>query len=106
MVTCLQPILTSGLRGDIVKYYKAIENGYIKAVGTGSIGEEITETEYRTTINTIKCKPTAPSGYSYRLTVDLEWELYELPPVEVEEDPELSDSEALAIIVNGGADNA
>lgn len=103
MVTCLQPILTSGLRGDNVKYYKVIENRYIKAVGTGSIGEEITETEYRTIINTIKRKPTAPSGYSYRLTVDLEWELYKLPVGEETEDPELSDSEALEIIVNGGA---
>ncbi len=45
-------------------------------------GEEITESEYNAIYNMILNKPTAPIGYDYRLTKELEWELYELPPVE------------------------
>ena len=67
---------------------------------------EITSEKYNEILTLFRNCPIAPDGYGYRLTESLEWELYELPPVEVEEDPELSDSEALEIIVNGGADNA
>ncbi len=64
---------------------------------------EITPEQYNEILDMLRNRPTAPEGYGYRLTESLEWELYELPPVGVEEDPELSDSEALEIIVNGGA---
>lgn len=47
-------------------------------------GEEITEAEYNNILEIIKNKPIAPEGYDYRLTVDLQWELYELSPVEEE----------------------
>lgn len=47
-------------------------------------GKEITEAEYNRIKAIIDNRPTAPNGYGYRLTVDLEWELYELP-VEEEE---------------------
>ena len=67
---------------------------------------EITAAKYNEIMGMLRNRPTDPDGYGYRLTESLEWELYELPLVEVEEDPELSDSEALEIIVNGGADNA
>lgn len=67
---------------------------------------EITPEQYNEIMDMLRNRPTAPDGYGYRLTESLEWELYELPLVEVEEDPELSDSEALDIIVNGGAGNA
>lgn len=67
---------------------------------------EITAAKYNEIMGLLRNRPTVPDGYGYRLTESLEWELYELPPVEVEEDPELSDSETLEIIVNGGADNA
>lgn len=63
---------------------------------------EITAEQYTKIMSMLRNRPTAPDGYGYRLTESLEWKLYELPPVEVEEDPELSDSEALEIIVNGG----
>ena len=45
-------------------------------------GEEITEAEYNRIKSIIDNRPTAPSGYGYRLTADLEWELYELPIIE------------------------
>lgn len=89
-----------------MKFYKTIDNGYICAIErreSYATSEEITETEYNKILGIIRNRPTAPEGYGYRLTESIEWEMYELPPVEVEEDPELSDSEALEIIVNGGA---
>ena len=47
-------------------------------------GEEITEAEYNHIKAIIDNRPTAPDGYGYRLTINLEWELYEIPPVEDE----------------------
>lgn len=64
---------------------------------------EITAEQYNEIMGLLRNRPTAPEGYGYRLTDDLQWELYELPTEEVEEDPELSAEEALNIIVNGGA---
>ena len=69
----------------IAMYYKIIQNGYIKMVGSGSLGNEITEDEYNAILKIISNKPTAPHGYGYKLTDSLEWELYELPPTETEE---------------------
>ena len=68
-------------------------------------GSEITEAEYNKIREIIRNRPTAPEGYGYRLTESLEWELYELPHAE-DTDEELTDSEALDIIVNGGGGNA
>lgn len=48
-------------------------------------GEEITETKYNEILTMLHNRPTAPEGYAYRLTENLEWELYEVP---VEEEPE------------------
>lgn len=64
--------------------------------------QEITHEEYDRIRSMIAEKPAAPEGFGYRLTDGLEWELYELPTVE-ETDVEISDSEALDIIL-GGAD--
>lgn len=47
-------------------------------------GEEITADEYQRILSIIDNRPTAPEGYGYRLTVGLEWELYELPTEETE----------------------
>lgn len=52
-------------------------------------GEKITETEYDNILQIIRSKPTAPDGYDYRLTEDLEWELYELP-ISIFEDSEIA----------------
>ena len=67
---------------------------------------KITAEKYNEILTLLRNRPTAPDGYGYRLTESLDWELYELTPVEAEEDPELSDEEALDIIVNGGGGNA
>ena len=89
-----------------MRYYKQISNGGLFAIGIGNKGgEEITADQYDEILTMLRNRPTAPEGYGYRLTESLEWELYELPLVEeVEEDPELSDSEVLSIIVNGGTE--
>lgn len=62
--------------------YKYINNGYIIGVGTGAgAGDKITEDEYNKILDKINNRPTAPEGFTYRLTTALEWELCELPPV-------------------------
>ena len=61
-------------------------------------GEEITETQYNEILFMLRNAPVAPNGFAYRLTKELEWELYELPPVE---EPELTADEALDIILGG-----
>ena len=62
-------------------------------------GEEITETEYNEILSMLRSRPEAPEGYAYRLTKDLVWEQYELPPEE--NDPELSEAEMLEILLGG-----
>ena len=62
-------------------------------------GEEITETQYEEILSMLRSRPEAPEGYAYRLTKDLVWEQYELPPEE--NDPELSEAEMLEILLGG-----
>lgn len=63
-------------------YGKYINDSYIVGVGTGAgAGSEITEDEYNKILDKINNRPTAPEGFTYRLTTALEWELCELPPV-------------------------
>lgn len=70
-------------------YEKYINDNYIVGVGTGGdIGSEITEDEYNKILDKINNRPTAPEGFTYRLTTALEWELVELPPIENNEDSE------------------
>lgn len=82
-----------------MRYYKIIIDGYLVAIGTGAGGEEITEDEYNNLREVIHNKPTAESGFDYRLREDLTWEKYELPPVP--DDDELTAEEALDIITGG-----
>ncbi len=85
-----------------MRYWKATENGYIVTVGTGGSGAgEITKEEYTKIRDAMFAMPPPPKGYSYHLREDMTWEMYELPPKEKDPDPELSDAEALAIIVGG-----
>ena len=56
-------------------------------------GAEITEAEYNHIKSIIDNRPTAPDGYGYRLTAELEWELYEMPVEEVEEEATAEDYE-------------
>lgn len=77
-------------------YTKTVRNGFIYCVGSGVAGAAITEEEYNTILGTIRNRPTAPSGYTYKLRADtLEWELVELPPEPEpgEEDAEIEDYE-------------
>lgn len=68
-------------------YGKYINDNYIVGVGTGAgAGEPITESEYNTILDKINKRPTAPEGFTYRLTTALEWELAELPPIENNEE--------------------
>lgn len=86
-------------------YYYKKGGTYVASHVKISTADEITESEYNEIREIIRNRPTAPDGYGYRLTEDLQWELYELP-TEEETDEELTDSEALNIIVNGGGVNA
>ena len=86
-----------------MRYYKIVNGDYLLAVGTGNGGEEITEAEYNNIMDVIRSSHTAPEGYGYRLKSDLTWELYELPVIAEETDPELTAEEALDIILGGGA---
>ena len=83
-----------------MRYYKMIIDSYLVAIGNGSGGTEITADEYAELQNIIRTKPVASEGYDYRLKADLTWELYELPPMPIE-DEEISDTEALNIITGG-----
>ena len=84
-----------------MRYYKLIEDGYIIAIGTGAGGTEITNEEYENILTVIRSQPAPSDGKGYKLTESLEWEEYELPIVDVDEDPELTDEEALDIILGG-----
>lgn len=66
-------------------YKKYEKDGNILCLG---IGEEITEDEYNKILDKINNRPTAPEGFTYRLTAALKWELVELPPIENNEDSE------------------
>lgn len=69
-----------------MRYYKLISDGYLLSIGKGGTqGEEITETEYYTILETIRNTPTAPDGYGYRLTAAMEREQYELSPEDLAE---------------------
>jgi hypothetical protein len=82
-----------------MRYYKKIEGDFLLAIGTGVGGEEITNEEYEHILSVIRNCPTAEPGYQYRLKADLAWELVEAPAADT--DPEISDAEALAIILGG-----
>ena len=83
------------------KFYKNIDGDYITAIGTGLGDVEITQEEYDNILSIIRSRPTPEAGYDYKLCIDLTWELFELPPAP--EDPEISDVEALDIILGGEA---
>lgn len=82
-------------------YYKQLSDNYILAIGTGPGGTEITETEYNSILSIIQSRPTSETK-GYRLRTDLTWEEYDLPPEpEPSDEDELSDAEALNILLGG-----
>ena len=56
-----------------------INNGYIISIMHGADVGNISDAEYQTIMDKVNRKPTPPDGYDYHLTVDLEWEMFELP---------------------------
>ena len=82
-----------------MRYYKQTSNNYIIAIGTGLGGTEITKAEYDEIMAIIQNRPSA-EGKGYRLKTDLTWEAYDLPPErEPSDEDELSDAEALKVIM-------
>lgn len=80
--------------------YKVVKNGYVVVVGMGYGGTEITFEEYNSILAVMQNRPDPPEGYDYRLREDLTWEEHELPVIDTAEE-EISDEEALAIILGG-----
>ena len=66
-------------------YYKYANEGYILAVGTGGMGEVITDDEYEEIMAVIQNRPSDTDTIGYRLTTELTWEQYEKEPVGEEE---------------------
>ena len=66
-------------------YKMFIKDNYIICLGTG---EEISKEEYKKILEKINNRPTAPDGFTYRLTAALEWEIVELPQIENNEEIE------------------
>lgn len=79
-------------------YYKKIVDGYITCIGTGAGQTEITQEEYENILTVIQSRPTPEAGFDYRLREDLTWEQVELL---IDDDPELSEEEAMDIIMGG-----
>ena len=81
--------------------YIITENGYILRVEESnfSVGQKITEDKYNEILDAIRNRPSA-EGKGYRLKTDLTWEAYDLPPKpEPSDEDELSDAEALNVIM-------
>lgn len=87
-----------------MKYFKRASDDYITAIGTGPGGTEITETEYNEILTIIRNRPQA-EGKGYRLKTDLTWEEYDLPPApEPSDEDEITNEEALEILLGGAAE--
>ena len=77
------------------------KKNHIIAIGTGAGGTEITKIEYDEIMAIIQNRPSA-DGKGYRLKADLTWEAYDLPPEpEPSDEDELSDAQALNILLGG-----
>ena len=87
----------------MTRYYKQTDDVYILAVGVGVGGMEISAAEYSEILSIIQNRPIA-EGKGYRLKTDLTWEAYDMPPEpEPSDEDELSDAEALNILLGGAS---
>ena len=85
----------------MTRYYKQTDDVYILAIGVGVGGMEISADEYSEILSAIQNRPIA-EGQGYRLKSDLTWEAYDLPPEpEPSDEDELSDTQALNILLGG-----
>ena len=85
------------------RYYKQIDGDYLIAIGTGPGGEEIAKEEYDEIMTVIRSCPADEPGFTHRLKADLTWEQVEVPVIP-EEEREISDEQALEIILGGGVE--
>ena len=84
-----------------MRYSKIVIDGYIVGLGAQECCSNITEAEYNDIMAIIQSCPKA-EGKGYRLKTDLTWEEYDLPPKpEPSDEDELSDAEALNILLGG-----
>ena len=87
-----------------MRYSKIVIDGYIAGLGAqecrSNIDGDITEAEYNSIMAVIQNRPQA-DGKGYRLKTDLTWEEYDLPPVVLSDDDELSTDEAMDILLGG-----
>ena len=67
-----------------MNYYK-MNGNYLQTNDTLPDAEAVTEAQYQAMLEIIRSRPEIPEGYSARLTENLTWELYPLPPEEPEE---------------------
>ena len=63
-----------------MRIFEVHSNGYITGVGKGDFGEEITEVRYNNVLDALLSKPPATKTTDYRLTFDLAWDPYSVPP--------------------------
>lgn len=86
-----------------MRHYKQFSDTYITAIGVGPGGTEIDEAEYNEILTTIRNRPRAEAK-GYRLKTDLTWEEYDLPPEpEPSDEDEISNEEALNILLGGAS---
>lgn len=78
------------------KYFKNIENEYIRSISTETGEVEISQEEYENLLAVIRNHPDSESGYIFKLRTDLTWERVEAPPIEDEEATEEDYIAALA----------
>lgn len=85
-----------------MKYYKNIDEDYLQSVSIGTGQIEVTQEEFENLLSVIRAKPMDIGRKIWRLSVNLTWELHELPPEpEPSDNDELTDAEALDILLGG-----
>ena len=82
-------------------YKKIIIDGYILGLCEVSQGGNITEEEYNRLTNVFMSKPEAPEGYYYMLLEDETWELIKKQPEPEPGEEEITDAEAVSILLGG-----
>lgn len=82
------------------KYCKKISGDYIIGIGTNCGNVEITKEEYENILSVICNRPTAESGWEYRLRTNLTWELVEAPVVT--EEAEATEADYIAALAELG----
>ena len=64
-----------------MRYWKAVKDGLIIAIGTGDSGEQISEEEYLKISEAVENRPEIQDGFGCSLSEDLEWNVFELPEI-------------------------